>query len=127
MAGFGLDANMLANTDDELKAKIGWLAYIEGAQSRAAGHRPASSPLHPRRRARNRSAEAHTVIVGNCGMLQGNVQLLPDATVDDGRLDIALLRPETLFTWAADAREDLLGERRAPEDPAWAGACAPRT
>ena len=126
MAGFGLDANMLARTDDDLKDKIGWLAYIK-ALSLALRD---TDLLHLRYNldgGGNRSAKAHTVIVGNCGMLQGNIQLLPDATVDDGRLDIALMRPETLFTWAADAREDLLGERRAPEDPAWGGACAPRT
>ena len=29
MAGLGLDAKMLAHTDDELKAKIGWLAYVK--------------------------------------------------------------------------------------------------
>ncbi len=98
MAGFGLDANMLARTDDELKAKIGWLAYIK-ALSLALRD---TDLLHLRYNldgAGNRSAKAHTVIVGNCGMLQGNIQLLPDATVDDGRLDIALMRPETLFTW----------------------------
>jgi diacylglycerol kinase (ATP) len=28
MAGLGLDAKMLANTDDDLKKKAGWLAYV---------------------------------------------------------------------------------------------------
>jgi diacylglycerol kinase (ATP) len=28
MAGLGLDAKMLANTDDGLKKRIGWLAYV---------------------------------------------------------------------------------------------------
>jgi len=98
MAGFGLDANMLAKTDEELKAKIGWLAYLK-ALSLALRD---TDLLHLRYTLDSgsvRSARAHTVIVGNCGTLQGNVRILPDAEVDDGRFDIALLRPETLITW----------------------------
>src|SRR5215218_7116661 len=29
MAGLGLDARMIANTNDDLKAKVGWLAYVD--------------------------------------------------------------------------------------------------
>ncbi|MDF2442482.1 MAG: diacylglycerol kinase, partial [Subtercola sp.] len=29
MAGMGIDAKMIANTDDDLKAKAGWLAYVK--------------------------------------------------------------------------------------------------
>ena len=29
MAGVGLDAKMLANTNDELKKRVGWLAYVD--------------------------------------------------------------------------------------------------
>ena len=43
---------------------------------------------------------AHTVIIGNCGSLQANVLLMPDAAVDDGELDIVLLRPEGFVSWA---------------------------
>ena len=98
MAGFGLDANMLAKTDDELKAKIGWLAYLKALTLALRD----TDLLHLRYTLDSggvRSVRAHTVIVGNCGTLQGNVRILPDAEVDDGRFDIALLRPETLITW----------------------------
>ncbi|GAA1952374.1 diacylglycerol/lipid kinase family protein [Microbacterium deminutum] len=98
MAGFGLDAKMLANTDDELKAKIGWLAYVKAIGLALRD----KNQLHLRCTLDDgpaRSLRAHTVIVGNCGSLQGNVQLFPDAVVDDGLLDIVLLRPETLFSW----------------------------
>jgi len=99
MAGLGLDAKMLANTDDELKAKIGWLAYVKAIVL----------ALRDRNQLRLRyaldgkpakSIRAHTVIIGNCGSLQANVLLMPDAAVDDGRLDIVLLRPEGLVNWA---------------------------
>lgn len=98
MAGFGLDANMLAHTDEELKAKIGWLAYLK-ALSLALRNTDMLRLRFSLDDGRVRSAHAHTVIIGNCGTLQGNIRLLPDAAVDDGRLDIAFMRPETLVTW----------------------------
>jgi diacylglycerol kinase (ATP) len=45
------------------------------------------------------SMRAHTVLVGNCGSLPGNILLLPDAAVDDGQFDIVVLRPEGFFGW----------------------------
>ncbi|HEX5860172.1 MAG TPA: diacylglycerol kinase family protein [Microbacterium sp.] len=99
MAGLGLDAKMLANTDEELKAKIGWLAYVKAIvlalrdknQLRLKYKLDDKQVKHIR---------AHTVIVGNCGTLQANVLLLPEAAVDDGQLDIVLLRPEGFLSWA---------------------------
>lgn len=38
--------------------------------------------------------------LGNCGALQANILLLPDAAVDDGELDIVLQRPEGVVSWA---------------------------
>ena len=42
----------------------------------------------------------HTILVGNCGLLPGNVLLLPEADVDDGLFDIVTLRPEGFGGWA---------------------------
>jgi diacylglycerol kinase family enzyme len=42
----------------------------------------------------------HTILVGNVGLLPGNVLLLPDAEVDDGLFDIVTLRPEGFGGWA---------------------------
>ena len=98
MAGLGLDAKMLANTDDELKEKIGWLAYVKAI---AIALRD-KNQLRLRYRLDSgglRSIRAHTVIIGNCGSLQANVLLLPDAAVDDGLFDIVLLRPEGFVSW----------------------------
>ena len=49
---------------------------------------------------RVRSARAHTIIVGNCGTLTGSMLLLPAAKVDDGVLDVVMLRPKGRFGWA---------------------------
>ena len=98
MAGLGLDAKMLANTDDSLKAQIGWLAYVKAL----------SAALRDKNRLRmryrldyklERSIRAHTIIIGNCGALPANIVLLPDAAIDDGRFDILILRPEGFIGW----------------------------
>ncbi|WP_165065559.1 diacylglycerol/lipid kinase family protein [Marisediminicola senii] len=98
MAGMGLDAKMIENTDDDLKAKAGWVAYVKAI---AASLRDRNE-LHlrfqldggPRRR-----ATAHTVILGNCGSLPANVLLMPDAVIDDGLFDLMLMRPGGVLGW----------------------------
>ncbi|MBG6237107.1 YegS/Rv2252/BmrU family lipid kinase [Mycetocola sp. CAN_C7] len=98
MAGLGLDAKMLANTDEELKAKVGWLAYV-GAIFKALTDKNELRVRYQLDEAKTKSVRAHTIIVGNCGSLQANVLLLPDAAVDDGLFDILILRPENIFHW----------------------------
>lgn len=39
------------------------------------------------------------MIIGNCGTLTANLLLLPEAVLDDGRLDVVVLRPKTVFGW----------------------------
>ena len=99
MAGAGLDAKMLAHTDDELKAKVGWLAYVKAIvlALREKNELRVRFKLDDQR---TRSLRAHTVIIGNCGTLQANVLLMPEAAVDDGLLDIVLMKPEGVISWA---------------------------
>ncbi len=97
IAGLGFDAAMVADTDDALKAKVGWVAYFVGGIRH----------LHGRRmRARITVDEADPVdarlrslMIGNCGRLPGGFTLLPDAVIDDGILDLA----------AVDTRGGLVG------------------
>ena len=99
MAGIGLDAQMAANVNAVLKARAGWVAYID----------PIARALRDPQRVKVRysvdgspmqSATVNTVIVGNCGALPGNVLLLPDAEIDDGIFDIVAFRPKGFFGWA---------------------------
>jgi diacylglycerol kinase (ATP) len=98
MAGVGIDAKMLATTNEDLKAKIGPLAYVAAVvealfdRNQLHLHYVLDGKQHRRRR-------AHTIIVGNCGTLTGNVLLLPDAVIDDGDFEIVTLRPEGLIGW----------------------------
>lgn len=98
MAGFGLDAHMITETDDDLKDKAGWLAYVESL-GRAVS---ASDVIDVRVTIDDeapRPDRAHTVIVGNCGTLQGGITLLPDADPRDGELDLLVLHDDGVAGW----------------------------
>jgi diacylglycerol kinase family enzyme len=98
MAGLGMDARMIAATDDDLKAKAGWLAYVKAIATVLRD----KNELRLRYRldgGRVRGMRAHTVLIGNCGSLPANILLLPEAAVDDGEFDIVVLRPEGFVGW----------------------------
>ncbi|WP_029145186.1 diacylglycerol/lipid kinase family protein [Microbacterium luticocti] len=98
MAGFGIDAHMITETDDDLKDKAGWLAYVE-----SLGRAVSASEVIDIRLgldgADPTGQHAHTLIVGNCGTLQGGITLLPDADPADGELDLLLLNADGVAGW----------------------------
>jgi len=98
MAGFGLDAKMLSNTDEELKAKMGWLAYVAAIRT-ALRDKNRMRMRYRLDRHRVRAVSAHTLIIGNCGSLPANILLLPTAAIDDGRFEAVFLRPESAWGW----------------------------
>lgn len=103
MAGFGIDAHMIVETDDDLKDKAGWLAYVE-SMARAFS---ASEVIELRITTADGTSTvepAHTLLVGNCGTLQGGVTILPDADPSDGELDLLVLNADTVSGWADTMR-----------------------
>ena len=98
MAGMGIDAKMIKNTDDDLKAKAGWAAYVDAIVKSLRD----PDELHIRfeldGRGRKR-ATVHTLIIGNCGSLPANILLLPDAVIDDGLFDVMMMRPGGVLGW----------------------------
>ncbi len=99
MAGIGLDAEMAEHTSARAKRRVGWLAYVRPIAHSIVANR--LFHLHYRvDGGRARSSRAHTVIVGNCGTLTGNMLLIPAARIDDGLLDVVMLRPKGRFGWA---------------------------
>lgn len=103
MAGFGIDAHMITETDDDLKDKAGWLAYVESL-GRAVS---ASEIIDVRLEADGREGaddQAHTLIVGNCGTIQGGITILPDADPADGELDLLVLNAEGIGGWVDTLR-----------------------
>jgi diacylglycerol kinase family enzyme len=98
MAGLGLDAQMAANTNAVLKARVGWVAYID-AIARGVRDNNRVKVRYSVDGGSPRSATVNTVIVGNCGLLPGGIQLLPDAVIDDGIFDIVAFRPGGFIGW----------------------------
>ena len=99
MAGIGLDAEMAEHASAQAKRRLGWFAYV----SPIARSIVANRLFHLDYRiddGHTRTVRAHTVIVGNCGTLTGNMLLIPSAVVDDGLLDVVMLRPKGRFDWA---------------------------
>ena len=97
ISGLGFDAAMVADTDEQLKAKVGWVAYFVAGIRHLHAHRlrlQLSMDESPWYNVRLRS-----LMIGNCGRLPGGITLLPDAVLDDGWLDVG----------AIDTRVGLLG------------------
>ncbi len=98
MAGMGIDAGMIRFTDEDKKQRLGWIAYIGGIartlrrQSMfTARYRIDSNPTY--------GVRAASMLLLNCGQLQGGFTLAPDASFDDGMLDVVIARPRGLMGW----------------------------
>ena len=110
MAGLGFDASVMAEAPEALKSHIGWAAYVVSGLTQLNGPRFATTVRfddEPPVQRRVRS-----IIIGNVGRLQGGVELLPDASVDDGTLDAVLLAPKGVVGWAGVAVRILTKTRR---------------
>jgi diacylglycerol kinase (ATP) len=96
--GAGVDAAMVADTHPVGKERFGWVGYLQGIS--------ASVWRNERFAARVAldggpavSESAHSVVVANGGLLPAGLVFVPGALVDDGELDVMVLRPESLLSW----------------------------
>lgn len=100
MAGVGFDAAMVAGAGDEMKKRVGWIAYFVAGVQHLHGRK-----LRLTMRIGDGEATAlrlRTLIFANCGRLPAGIVLLPDARLDDGMLDIAAIDTRGgLFGWAS--------------------------
>lgn len=97
MAGMGFDAEVMSDTNSDLKSKVGWLAYVEAGTRKLLG-KSVDVTIEvdggePKR------GSIRSVLAGNCGKVQGGVRLLPDALIDDGILDLLVISPKNLAQW----------------------------
>ncbi|MBV9093845.1 MAG: diacylglycerol kinase family lipid kinase [Streptosporangiaceae bacterium] len=110
MAGIGLDAAVVSGASDPAKRRLGWLAYAASGAAhlwlpprdftlRLDGGQPVSLP-------------ARCVVAGNAGLLPGGFTLLPDASLDDGLLDVGVLAPSGALGWPRVAALVLTRSRR---------------
>lgn len=98
LAGMGLDADMIANTNAELKRSVGWVAYIDGAARSLPGAKP-FRVVYQIDDGRLHSAKVHSMLFANCGALPAGIALMPDASLDDGRMDVAVIQPAGPLGW----------------------------
>ena len=97
MAGVGFDAAMIRDADSQVKRRFGSVAYlISGAANLPARIVRASVTVDDRPVWSGRTA---MVLVGNCGSVTGGLEVFPDASPSDGRLEVAILTAERLRDW----------------------------
>lgn len=104
IAGIGIDAGMISNTDPTLKKWVGWPAYGVGilrwlisAGAFRARYRVGAG--------RTYGARAASIMVGNSGTLTGGFVLMRDALIDDGLIDMVVMRPRGPLGWAMVAAQ----------------------
>jgi diacylglycerol kinase family enzyme len=98
MGGIGLDAAMIANTNPQLKKTVGWVAYVDGA----ARSLPSAKPfrvMYQLPEARLHSARVQSILFANCGSLPAGLELIPEASIADGALDIVIFQPKGPLGW----------------------------
>jgi diacylglycerol kinase (ATP) len=112
MAGIGIDAMIMDETDDDLKDKVGSAAYFVAA-AKALGRLPIRLTVQLDG---NRSVRRHAMlcVIGNVGTLRGNIVLIPGASPDDGLLDLYIASPRRFRHWVKVALRLLT--RRAKKD-----------
>ena len=98
MAGIGIDAMMMDETNEDLKDKVGSAAYFIAA-GKALGRLPVRMTVQLDN---NRPVRRHAMlcVIGNVGTLRGNLTLIPGASPDDGLLDLYIASPRRFRHWA---------------------------
>lgn len=99
MGGAGFDAQIMTDTRDRLKARLGWIAYVEAGMRNLVARRHSVSitvdDAAPVRR------KTRSVIVANTGDLTAGIRLAEASRLDDARLETIVLTPRSLLDWAA--------------------------
>lgn len=96
-AGLGYDASIMGNTNDDLKDRVGWLAYVESGIRNLSGKATTAKVTVDGRLTVHRGVRS--VMVGNCGKLMGGVEIFPGALITDGILDLLVIAPRGRFGW----------------------------
>lgn len=97
MGGIGLDAEVLAATRDDLKERVGWMAYSEAGVRLLPGRRTKmtiSLDGEP-----PRARKVRSILFANIGRLPAGIDFIPEARIDDGLLDVVVMSPRSLAGW----------------------------
>ena len=113
MAGIGLDAVIMEGADPKMKKAVGSAAYFVSAAQNA--NHPAMHATIVVDDAPPVRRRAHLIVVGNVGFLLANIQLIPGARADDGKLNVLVASPRSLRDWVRLTTR-VLTRRRKPDD-----------
>ncbi len=113
MAGMGFDAAIMEGVNEDIKKRVGWLAYVLSALKSLMF--PAVKVEVSVDGAEFTKHRARTIVVGNVGFLQAGMPLLPDAAIDDGVLDVVMLHPRRFLSWIPLAYRVLARRPRTDE------------
>ena len=97
MAGAGFDASMIQQADGTLKDRLGRVAYV-WAGSKNLRAKPFKAkiavdgvPWY--------AGTASCILVGNVGRLFGGIEVFEDASPDDGRLEVGVVKADGISDW----------------------------
>jgi len=112
MAGMGLDAKIMSETNLDLKKVVGPAAYFMAGLAtlntppfRAMVTLDGNAPI---------ARTPAVALIANVGHVQGQIAIVPDALPDDGLVDVMLASPERVGDWGAIATRVLT---RAADHP----------
>ena len=109
--GVGIDAMMIRDTRREDKRRFGRIAYIWTALTRLLGFQPRRFLITADDRQERRRASQ--VVIANSGILgQPPFRWGPDIEPDDGRLDVCIVRAQTLLDYLALGWHVVRGQHR---------------
>lgn len=113
MAGIGVDAAIMENTNADLKRAVGPAAYVLSV---------AQNAIHPALKVTVQvdnhppfQRKAAVILIGNVGLVTGNIELIPGADATDGVLDVLVASPRTPADWARLIAK-VLTRRRGDDD-----------
>lgn len=110
MGGAGFDAQIMTDTREDLKAKIGWLAYVEASMKHIlTRRRPAIITVDNGKPIRRR---IRAVLIANTGKIQGGLNLASVAQLSEGQLEVIVLTPRNLLSWIRMTGQFILRPRR---------------
>ncbi|MCI1901801.1 MAG: diacylglycerol kinase [Bifidobacteriaceae bacterium] len=104
IAGVGFDAQMIDETDPNLKKNLGWVAYFFGGVKHLLGKKNRADITIEQSdgtRSTIDNVAFRTFMAGNCGQIPG-FSLMPEADYGDGLLDFELMDTNGgLIGWAS--------------------------
>lgn len=120
MGGVGLDAEIMDKTDDNLKKKVGWGAYVAAAgPSLLKGKFGVTISVDGEEQPK---VDTQMVLACNCSSVMGGIEVATGAVLDDGVLDLVVLQTNIVAGWVGVAIDVAAGNRNGLASlKQWAG------